>query len=73
MGLSTSKDRLFEAIRSDQNTEVKKILEKFPELKNAFINKNNDHTSLCMAAYFGSFNSFKYLVDVIILIIIGRT
>lgn len=63
MGKTNSKDLLLHAIKTDKETEVKKILTKYPDLKNMFINKNNDHTSLCMAAYYGSLVATKTLVE----------
>jgi hypothetical protein len=65
MGTSNTKDLLLNAIRQDKDKDmIKKILLKNPDLKNCYVNKNSDHTALCMAAYYGSLNAFKTLVDV---------
>lgn len=77
MGQANSKEELLEAIRQNKKNEVKRILKKYPELKNACINQKNDHTSLCMAAYYGCIIATKELIEVtynkyfLLLIIIG--
>ena len=64
MGKNNSKDLLLEAMREDQETKIRSILEKDPSVKDEYINGNKDHTALCMAAYFGSIVSSKILIEV---------
>lgn len=64
MGSSNGKQQLLDAVKSNKENEVKNILKKHPDLKNAFINHKNDHPSLCMAAFYGSVASSKALIEV---------
>ena len=64
MGKTNSKEILLNAMRGDQDTEIRRILEKEPNLKDDYINALGDHTALCMAAYFGSSVATKILIEV---------
>jgi hypothetical protein len=63
MGKTPSKDLLNNAIRLDQEDEIRKILKHDPNLINEYINMNMDQTSLTLAAYYGSSKSTKVLVE----------
>jgi hypothetical protein len=66
MGKNNSKDLLLKAMRENQESKIRSILEKDTSIKDEYINGNKDHTALCMAAYFGSFVSSKVLLEVIV-------
>ncbi len=65
MGITNTKDSLMNAMRGDQEQQIKALLEKNPSLKDDYVNKTCDQTSLCMAAYFGSEVAARVLLDVI--------
>jgi hypothetical protein len=64
MGKTNSKDKLLELMRGDREQEIRSLLQTSPELKDSYVNKNDDHSALCMAAYFGSLVSVKVLLEV---------
>lgn len=63
MGQTSIKDLLNDAIRLEQDDEIRKILKQDPKLINECINMNNDQTALCLAAYYGSLKSMKVLIE----------
>lgn len=64
MGKANSKSQLIQAIRKEDEDTITRLIEQDPSLLNSYINKSEDHTAICMAIYFNSFNSVKLLINV---------
>ena len=64
MGKTNSKELLLNAMRADQEAQIRSILEKDLTLKDDYVNGNKDHTAFCMAAYFGSVVATRILIEV---------
>ena len=63
MGKTNSKDALLNAMRADDEKSIRDLITAEISLKNDYINKNDDHTAVCMACYFGSLVSIKILTE----------
>lgn len=63
MGKSNSKANLCNGIKLNDEKLLNAILSTSPNLFKEFINENNDHTALCMAAYYGSLKAVELLVE----------
>lgn len=63
MGKSNSKDILCKGIRKNNEELISNLLTQNPNLFKEFVNKNNDHTALCMAVYYGNLKAVQILVE----------
>lgn len=66
MGKTNSKQQLCYAIETDNGVNVRDIITHNPSFINDYINLDSDFTPLCMAAYYGSMNAAKVLLEVYI-------
>ena len=63
MGNTNHREKFCTAIKYSKEPEIRSILKTYPELINAHINLNNDHTPLAYAASFNAVESGRVLVE----------
>lgn len=56
---------LYEAIKADNATKVKRILTEHRQLLNSYINHSKDYTPIMCSAFFNSINSFNLLLELL--------
>lgn len=63
MGKVNSKQKALNAVKLDEDKELKDLLRENLELKDSYINRGETNTALCMTAYYGSQRCANLLLE----------